>query len=150
MLECLQQPLQHAPGHSAYASPPLVLQSFNLRINPLWLHIPESCCITPVFSPLICFSHSVFLCCQCLTILVTFHVTQRQQQGVLLYFFKRALCIFLEFCFFHEPDMWRKAFWSFFSPSREPWITFVTLRMNLWTPPHLLALLLWCLLFLKS
>lgn len=30
----------------------LVLQSFNLCINPLWLHSPESYCITSVSSPL--------------------------------------------------------------------------------------------------
>lgn len=38
----------------------LVLQSFNLCEKPAWLHIPESCCITPLFSPLICFSRTVF------------------------------------------------------------------------------------------
>lgn len=31
----------------------LVLQSFNLCINPLWLHSPESYCITSVSTPLL-------------------------------------------------------------------------------------------------
>lgn len=50
--------------------PLLVLQSFNLCEKPAWLHIPESCCITPVFSPLSCFSHTVFFCPGCLTMFV--------------------------------------------------------------------------------
>lgn len=41
----------------------LVLQSFNLCINPLWLHSPESYCITSVSSPLL--SSALLSSCHC-------------------------------------------------------------------------------------